>query len=93
MPIQAKSHQVVYADEQRLICWLWNHKDAAETSIDENSEYVLFFIDGFDEASIKSALDLLDQHLQAMGCTSLDRGILSQSSPRACIDSPEAYIK
>src|SRR5579872_6265923 len=33
-PVQAKPNHVVYSDEERLICWLWNHKDAAATCID-----------------------------------------------------------
>lgn len=83
--IQAKTHQVVYADDQRLICWLWNHKDSAATCLDENSECVVFFIDGFDETSVLSALDLLEKCLQTMGCVSLERGILNQNFPGARI--------
>ena len=50
--VSARSNQVVYADDQKIICWLWNHKDSAETCIDEKSECVLFFIDSFEHSKV-----------------------------------------
>lgn len=70
---------VVYADEQRVICWLWNHKDSAETCIDESTESVLFFIDSFDLDRVQSALEFLRDSLEKTGCTLLESGILNQT--------------
>ena len=81
--IVAKSNHVVYADDQRMICWLWNHKDAAETCIDEGSTDVVFFIDSFDEAKVQLALELLKENLKKIECAPLESGILNRASPQA----------
>ncbi len=81
--IQAQTNQVVYSDDERLICWLWNHKDSAATCIDENSEYVIFFIDSFDQGKVQAALELLAQHLEKIQCAPLEKGILNRDQARA----------
>ena len=83
MKIEAKSNHVVYTDNQQIICWLWNHKDAAETCIDENTKYVVFFIDSFDHNHAQSALNLLSEMLEKIQCTPIQSGILNKSSPSA----------
>jgi len=80
--INASPNHVVYADDQRLMCWLWNHKDSEETCIDEQSEYVIFFIDAFDHNQVKASLKLLKQHLQNIQCNSLEEGVLNNTSPK-----------
>lgn len=80
--IATKSNQVVYADDQRIICWLWNHKDSAETCIDESSQYVLFFIDSFEHSKVELALNELGENLEKIQCFSLEKGILNRASPQ-----------
>jgi DNA/RNA-binding domain of Phe-tRNA-synthetase-like protein len=80
--ITARSNHIVYADDQRIICWLWNHKDSAETCIDENSECVLFFIDSFENVKLQSALNELEENLRKIQCVPLEKGILSKTSPQ-----------
>lgn len=72
---------VVYADDQRIICWLWNHKDSAETCIDEETKKVVFFIDGFDRSQVQEAIKSLQENLEKMGCKSLSSGILDKNQP------------
>jgi len=84
--ITTKSNQVVYADDQRVICWLWNHKDSAETCIDETSKCVLFFIDSFEHSKVQLALKELEDSLQKIQCFSLERGTLNRASPQARLD-------
>lgn len=76
--IEAKSQHVVYADEQRILCWLWNHKDSAKTCIDENSKHVVFFIDAFDHDQVRMALKQLAEHLEKIQCIPLEHGILNK---------------
>ncbi|HEY5259964.1 MAG TPA: phenylalanine--tRNA ligase beta subunit-related protein [Rhabdochlamydiaceae bacterium] len=83
--IDTETRHVVYADEERLLCWLWNHKDSAETCIDEHSEYVVFFMDGFEEAKVQDALKLLSDHLEKIGGAALESGVLNRGSPQARI--------
>lgn len=81
--ISAKSNQVVYADDQKIICWLWNHKDSAETCIDETSTCVLFFVDSFEHSKVQSALKALEENLEKIQCSPLEKGILNKASPQA----------
>lgn len=79
--IETKPNHVVYADDERIICWLWNHKDSAETCIDENSKCVIFFIDSFDLSSLQTALKQLADNLKQIDCIPLDSGILNKDFP------------
>lgn len=87
--IDVHSNHVVYADASRVICWLWNHKDSAETCIDDNSKEVIFFIDSFDLERVRSALEQLAMHLQNIQCVPFESGILtktvSQANIRGCL--------
>ncbi|MBM3192359.1 MAG: hypothetical protein FJZ63_06905 [Chlamydiae bacterium] len=80
--IAVKSHHVVYADDERIMCWLWNHKDSAETCIDESSNYVLFFIDSFKCDTVQNALKLLAENLTKIECQPLETGVLNRSVPQ-----------
>ncbi len=80
-PIQ--SSHVVYADAERILCWLWNHKDSAETCIDATSQDVLFFIDSFERDRVEAALKQLGENLTKIGCLPLETGILNRISPQA----------
>jgi DNA/RNA-binding domain of Phe-tRNA-synthetase-like protein len=83
--IAAQPNHVVYADDKNVICWLWNHKDSAETCIDENSEYVIFFIDSFDQIRMQDALKNLAENLEKIGCVPLESGILNKAAPQAIL--------
>lgn len=85
--VEVKPNQVVYADEERIMCWLWNHKDSRETCIDEESEYVLFFLDAFDQAKADSALLLLKEELEKIHCSFLEMGVLNKTSPKQVLES------
>jgi DNA/RNA-binding domain of Phe-tRNA-synthetase-like protein len=77
-----KSNHVVYADDRRVICWLWNHKDSIETCIDETSQRVIFFIDAFHRDQVQAALQLLADNLKKIGCTPFESGILNHHCPQ-----------
>ncbi len=79
--VEVSPSQVVYADEKDVLCWLWNHKDAAKTCIDSTSKRIIFFVDAFDNVAAHTALQQLAHHLKAIGCVPLDHGILNQANP------------
>lgn len=88
LKIEAKSHHIVYADEERVMCWLWNHKDSCETCIDEQTNQVIFFIDSVqprESDELISALELLRLNLEAIKCEPLTSGILNSQVPRRII--------
>lgn len=85
---QAKANHVVYADDQRLICWLWNHKDAFETCIDENTKQVIFFIDSVADVgpnAVQQALSDLSMHLQQINGVPITFGVLNSTTPSVSI--------
>ncbi len=81
--VAVRSNHVVYADDERIMCWLWNHKDSAETCIDDSSKYVLFFIDSFEHDRVQVALKQLAEYLTKIKCLPLESGILNRISPQA----------
>lgn len=80
---EVQSNQVVYGDDARIVCWLWNHKDSMDTCIDENSTRVLFFIDSFDNNRVEMALNTLEEHLMKINCFPTEKGVLHKASPEA----------
>ena len=84
--VAARSNHVVYADDERVICWLWNHKDSVETCIDESSKHVLFFIDSFEHDRVQAALNQLSKNLTKIECLPLQAGILNRMSFQASLN-------
>lgn len=80
--VAAQPNHVVYADDERIMCWLWNHKDCAETCIDESSMCVLFFIDSFERDRVQVALTQLGENLTKIHCMPLETGVLNRMSPQ-----------
>lgn len=94
LKIQTKSNHIVYADDQRVICWLWNHKDACETCIEEHTKQVIFFIDSVESRStniIDEALKQLSMNLEKIGCLQTSSGILNVNSPYTTLAIPEGH--
>lgn len=85
--IATKSNQVVYADDERIICWLWNHKDSVETCIDQTSNKVLFFVDSFDRSKVQLALKILEENLENIKGLCLEKGILNRAFYQAHLTS------
>jgi DNA/RNA-binding domain of Phe-tRNA-synthetase-like protein len=85
--IEVKKEHIIYADEKKVLCWLWNHKDAIDSCIDKNTQEVLFFIDSAVDSSnsVESALKLLSQYLEKIGATLKCQGILHASNPSTYI--------
>lgn len=93
LKIEAQPKHLVYADDERLICWLWNHKDSIETCIDESTKDVIFFIDSADSlhsGTVKDALLQLSRNLEKIGSVPMASGILNCNSPYARL--PEGPI-
>jgi len=83
--VDVKDQHVIYADESRVLCWLWNHKDAAATCIDDETKEVVFFIDSAQPSesnTLQEALDQLSHYLESIQCTPVASGILNRESPQ-----------
>ena len=74
--------QVVYADDARVCCWLWNHRDSREVSVTPVTRRALFFVDqAFDpvHSSLEAALEDLEALLRTLGHRPEARGVLDGS--------------
>lgn len=80
-------NHVVYADNQRIMCWLWNYKDCLETCIDENTKKAIFFIDGLSTQpnQMQLALDQLARNLEKINCHAIKSGLINKASRTAHI--------
>lgn len=76
--VACSSKHIVYADDQDVLCWLWNHKDAKKTAITEETEEVIFFFDAVNGAieEVQVAIDKLQESLEHLENHVLMSGIL-----------------
>lgn len=75
---------VIYADEEKVCCWLWNHRDTRDASLFENTKKALFIIDqAFDTEwrTVLEGLESLSSELEKIGCKTISSGIVSSGSP------------
>ncbi|EFQ24422.1 B3/4 domain protein [Aminomonas paucivorans DSM 12260] len=76
--------QVVYADEKRVCCWLWNHRDCRDVVVSFDTRRALFLVDqAFPpvHSSPEAILGDLESLLLALGHHPEARGVLSASCP------------
>jgi len=41
--VKVENKHIVYADEERVICWLWNFRDSKYSCISETTKHAIFF--------------------------------------------------
>ncbi|HKU73642.1 MAG TPA: phenylalanine--tRNA ligase beta subunit-related protein [Pyrinomonadaceae bacterium] len=84
-PLIANPGVVVYSDDGGIICWAWNHRDAARVSLTPTTNRAIFFADSSlqeSESRCESAITLLSE---AISATQLKRFILNRANPTADI--------
>lgn len=72
--------QVVYADDEKVLCWSWNYRDCGVTPIAEDTRYGIYFIDCPGDSPYSSpeeALSTLIAHFKAIGCEVLGTGVVN----------------
>lgn len=83
-PVTIDSKHAVYADDDKVICWLWNFRDSKFTSISESTKHAIFFLDSaFPMAHIKmkDAILLFQDGLSKIEGTEITHnGILSNKN-------------
>jgi lysyl-tRNA synthetase class 2 len=83
-PLIAHPGVVVYSDDGGIVCWAWNHRDAARVSLSPTTERAIFFADSSSiesESRADSAITLLSEALAETGATQLKRFILNRANP------------
>lgn len=84
--IDVDPRNIVYADDEKVCCWLWNYRDTRDASVSEETKQALFLVDqAFDTEwrSVEQGLDALAEELEKIGAKVLKKGIVSQTKPVA----------
>ena len=74
---------VVYADDEKVCCWLWNHRDTREASLSEKTKKAIFLVDqAFDTEwkTVGEGLDSLSFELEKIDCRVLKSGVIDLCS-------------
>ena len=82
-PMTSDPGVVVYADDGGLICWAWNHRDAARVSLSPATNKAIFFADSStqeSESRAASTMALLADALSVTGAVELNRFALNRAN-------------
>jgi lysyl-tRNA synthetase class 2 len=87
-PMMSTPDAVVYSDDGGIICWAWNHRDAARVALSEKTDRAIFFADcaGHEsEPRARSAIALLADALSLTGAIELTRFMLNRDNSTATV--------
>lgn len=87
-PLLSTPGVVVYSDDSGIICWAWNHRDAARVSLSPETDRAIFFADSASnesESRANSAMTLLAEALSATGAVELNRFTLNRANSTATV--------
>ena len=82
--VDVEENHIVYADDNKVLTWLWNHKDSENCCIDNDTQQAIFFADSAysDELiAVDTAINDLATVLEFFGCKILQRGLLNTDKP------------
>lgn len=82
--INVGSRNVVYADQEKIACWLWCHRDCREAVVSGATKKAIFLIDrAFDGEwrSLEQGLSSLSGELEKIGAKPLTKGVLNAANP------------
>lgn len=84
--IECAERHVVYADGEKVCCWLWNYRDTRDASVDDGTKEALFLVDCAFETewrAVEEGLAALASELSAIGCEVRKSGVVSAAAPEA----------
>ena len=82
-PLIAPPGVVVYSDDGGIVCWAWNHRDAARVALSHTTNKAIFFADSSaheSESRAAAAITLLAEALSVTGAVELNRFVLNRSN-------------
>ena len=77
-PVEVHEKHIVYADSEKVCCWLWNHRDSREAGLSDTTKKALFMIDCAFETewrSVEEGLAALKTELEKIEAKVLSSGI------------------
>jgi lysyl-tRNA synthetase class 2 len=88
-PLLSTPGVVVYSDDDGIICWAWNHRDAARVSLSPNTDRAVFFADSSlheSESHCDAAITLLSEIISGTGAVEVKRFVLNRADSVATIN-------
>lgn len=83
-PLIAHPGVVVYSDDGGIICWAWNHRDAARVALSPETNKAIFFADSASHESESRAANAIALLADAIsGAPELSRFMLNRANPSA----------
>lgn len=86
--IEVEPEHIVYADAEKILSWLWNHRDSRLSCVGPQTRRALFVADVAFETQTtppEEAMQLLAEHLKAIGGVPEQFGLLDVNEPSASI--------
>jgi len=85
-PLIAHPGVVVYSDYDGIICWSWNHRDAARVSLSPETDRAIFFADSVSRESESRAAGAIALLADAIsGAAELSRFVLTRAKSSATV--------
>lgn len=87
--IDVDQKNVVYADDEKICCWLWNYRDTRRASVSENTKRALFLVDNAFETewrTVRQGLEALGAELEKTGGKIIQLGVADAINPTAELD-------
>ena len=82
--IDVSPKNILYADDEKVCCWLWNYRDTRMASVSEETKTALFLVDCAFETewrTTEEGLEALSHELELIGCRPLASGVLDADTP------------
>lgn len=87
--IDVDPRNIVYADGEKIICWLWNHRDTREAAVTNETKRAIFLIDrAFDTEwrTVGQGLSALESELGKIGARVTAKGVIDAGNPSADVE-------
>lgn len=75
---------VLYADDEKVCCWLWNYRDTRDAMVTDATKKALFLIDCAFETewrTVEQGLEALANGLESIGCKVRAKGVVDAKEP------------
>jgi lysyl-tRNA synthetase class 2 len=77
--IDVDARNIAYADENKILCWLWNYRDTRLAAVTEATKEALFIVDAAfvpTATTVENGLEILWEYLSQIGCSPKEKGIV-----------------
>jgi DNA/RNA-binding domain of Phe-tRNA-synthetase-like protein len=80
-PLLVRAPAIVYADDDHVACYAWNHRDSTFTCLTRETNSAIFFADAatrIGRARAATSIDMLAEALSRSGAQVISRGVLDR---------------